>query len=334
MSEHALKTRPGLNALASRQPMAANDEERRAQFATSIQRDPLGQVSCRLGDRSCAGAHASALNRATTFSPANTTSAMLRLQRQYGNHYVQRVLGLSAHDFTRGDGAGTVRRSCPGCGGAYDREGKCSTCHTPRQPSTPTHPAIEHAIGDHEDSRGGSGVSSVELIPASPLPHAIPDSSGRASRHEAGTLTNDVFSISEVRVNRDGVPRKFSVSDLPGAWISRKMNWGRTACHMACWGLGGGLAAIVAAACAIGSTVTIGGLAIPCVYLVVGGAVAAGGLAALCSDACDQVIADNPSAQADADPEAPAVADESGRALSEETVEDVAETDVAETEVA
>ena len=58
----------------------------------ALERDPTAQLACRVGDASCAGAHAETLNRATV-QPAPDT--LLRLQRQYGNRFVQRVVNLS-----------------------------------------------------------------------------------------------------------------------------------------------------------------------------------------------------------------------------------------------
>ncbi len=56
---------------------------------------PLNQVACRLGDASCAGAHATRLNRALSSRRSGSGHALLKLQRQYGNRYVQRVLAVS-----------------------------------------------------------------------------------------------------------------------------------------------------------------------------------------------------------------------------------------------
>jgi hypothetical protein len=61
----------------------------------TAQRDPLNQVVCRLGDNSCAGAHAAALDRGSARQPARNAQSLLQLQRQYGNRYVQRVLRAS-----------------------------------------------------------------------------------------------------------------------------------------------------------------------------------------------------------------------------------------------
>jgi hypothetical protein len=56
--------------------------------------DPTESVSCRLGDASCAGAHASTLRRSTGGVPRQAADSVLRLQREYGNHFVQRVVGV------------------------------------------------------------------------------------------------------------------------------------------------------------------------------------------------------------------------------------------------
>lgn len=56
--------------------------------------DPLAQVSCRLGDGSCANAHASALNHNKAPSSIVRRESILQLQRHYGNHYVQRILAM------------------------------------------------------------------------------------------------------------------------------------------------------------------------------------------------------------------------------------------------
>jgi hypothetical protein len=53
---------------------------------TAVAREPADAVSCRLGDASCAAAHAARLDRSTA------PDTLLRLQRQFGNRYVGRVL--------------------------------------------------------------------------------------------------------------------------------------------------------------------------------------------------------------------------------------------------
>jgi len=92
MQERKLKASAETEPILSRQAVERQAEEPAAQGILSPQRDPLAQVTCRVGDASCAGAHASTLNRATASQPSLAGHSLLQLQRQYGNHYVQRVL--------------------------------------------------------------------------------------------------------------------------------------------------------------------------------------------------------------------------------------------------
>ncbi|MEZ4733110.1 MAG: DUF4157 domain-containing protein [Caldilineaceae bacterium] len=85
----------------ARQPAKEHQEEFDSASRSTLQRDPLVQLSCRVGDAACAGAHADTLNRAAgQLAP----DALLRLQRQYGNRFVQRVVTLARS----GDGSATV----------------------------------------------------------------------------------------------------------------------------------------------------------------------------------------------------------------------------------
>jgi len=88
----------------ARQPAKDHQEEMQKQSTPGIQRDPTAQLSCRLGDAACAGAHAETLNRAPDVQTAQTPETLLRLQRQYGNRFVQRVVELSRS----GDGPADV----------------------------------------------------------------------------------------------------------------------------------------------------------------------------------------------------------------------------------
>jgi hypothetical protein len=88
-----------------RQPAREHEQEEPGrQPAVQVQRDPLSQVGCREGDASCAGAHASTLSRATDARPARAEGSLLRLQREYGNRFVRRVVDLSR----KGQGEGDV----------------------------------------------------------------------------------------------------------------------------------------------------------------------------------------------------------------------------------
>jgi hypothetical protein len=72
----------------------------------TVSRDPVDNVVCRVGDGSCASAHAGVLNRSKHLDGASFGHSLLRLQRQYGNQYVGQVLsrasteGEPAHDMS------------------------------------------------------------------------------------------------------------------------------------------------------------------------------------------------------------------------------------------
>lgn len=95
MHNRQIDTRPETKPSVLRQAVERQAEQAGAQEIVSAQRDPLAQVTCRIGDTSCANTHASTLNRATASRPIRGVQSLLKLQRQYGNRYVQRVLALA-----------------------------------------------------------------------------------------------------------------------------------------------------------------------------------------------------------------------------------------------
>ena len=61
--------------------------------------NPLENISCRIGDSACAAKHVSVIQRAGLFHPMNEgqkVQSLLRLQQQYGNRFVQRVIAQYA----------------------------------------------------------------------------------------------------------------------------------------------------------------------------------------------------------------------------------------------
>jgi hypothetical protein len=57
--------------------------------------EPLESISCKVGDTACAAKHTSAIQRTGLFHPINgiqKARSLLRLQQQYGNRFVQRVI--------------------------------------------------------------------------------------------------------------------------------------------------------------------------------------------------------------------------------------------------
>jgi hypothetical protein len=99
------KATVGQVRLVMRQPVREHEQDVPERPATGqVQRDPLAQVPCREGDAGCAGEHAATLQRATDQQPARARGSLLRLQRDYGNQYVRRVVNL----FRKGQGEGDV----------------------------------------------------------------------------------------------------------------------------------------------------------------------------------------------------------------------------------
>jgi len=83
------------SAVKALQRLTADRSEERETSAPAVEREVVDRVTCRAGDDSCATAHASTLNRATSSQPERAERSLLQLQRQYGNHYVERVLSLA-----------------------------------------------------------------------------------------------------------------------------------------------------------------------------------------------------------------------------------------------
>lgn len=59
---------------------------------------------------------------------------------------------------------------------------------------------------------------------------------------------------------------------------------GGVLCRAVCWAAGSAVCAAVGVACAVGSTVTIGGLVVPCTAAIIAACAAGGGGASICSD--------------------------------------------------
>ena len=61
--------------------------------------NPLENLTCKIGDSACAAKHVSVIQRAGLFHPMNESQkvqSLLRLQQQYGNRFVQRVIAQHA----------------------------------------------------------------------------------------------------------------------------------------------------------------------------------------------------------------------------------------------
>ncbi|MBM3235932.1 DUF4157 domain-containing protein [Candidatus Poribacteria bacterium] len=57
--------------------------------------NPLANITCKMGDKACAAKHVSTIHRTELFHPMNESQkvqSLLKLQQQYGNRFVQRVI--------------------------------------------------------------------------------------------------------------------------------------------------------------------------------------------------------------------------------------------------
>ena len=95
MPNREFDTKTETRSSLSRQVLERQRDEHEARDARLPQRGLFAPVISGIGDASSAGVHASMLNRATNGRPSRAGQSLLRLQRQYGNRYVQRVLALA-----------------------------------------------------------------------------------------------------------------------------------------------------------------------------------------------------------------------------------------------
>ena len=95
MQHREFDTRTETKPSLTRQVVERQKDEHKARGARLPQRDPFEPLISGIGDASSAGLHASMLNRATDRQPSRAGQSLLRLQRQYGNRYVQKVLALA-----------------------------------------------------------------------------------------------------------------------------------------------------------------------------------------------------------------------------------------------
>lgn len=73
--------------------------------------DAASQVSCRVGDASCAGAHAETLRRSTDTQVSGAPDSLLRLQRRYGNRFLRRVLAVARKSDEGGEASPEIERA-------------------------------------------------------------------------------------------------------------------------------------------------------------------------------------------------------------------------------
>ncbi|QCP49798.1 DUF4157 domain-containing protein [Trinickia violacea] len=106
------------SALAATSLARRNDERLAAAIriqpaspGAAVARDPVDRVACRIGDASCASAHAGVLSRSKRLDGAGAQQSLLRLQRDFGNQYVGRVLSRVAGEGEQAQDMTAIERS-------------------------------------------------------------------------------------------------------------------------------------------------------------------------------------------------------------------------------
>jgi hypothetical protein len=136
---------------------------------SAVQSDRVDRAACRIGDASGASAHASTLNRSALGYNSSVEGSLLRLQRQYGNHYVGQILSRTDAGEEQGeDNLNAVGRSIDKArgGGA----------------------SLDHAVQGQMESSFGANFGGVRIHTDT---HA--DSLNRALNARAFATGKDIF---------------------------------------------------------------------------------------------------------------------------------------------
>ena len=102
--------------IADRQVLQLMAAQRWAPAPTRLVSRAVGEgstdgISCKLGDASCAAAHAATVSRSARGQRTTVHRSLLRLQRQFGNRYVGQVLRQAASMDSAGSDMAAIERS-------------------------------------------------------------------------------------------------------------------------------------------------------------------------------------------------------------------------------
>jgi hypothetical protein len=170
----------------------------------------VGGVSCRLGDASCASAHAASVSRSAGGQRLSMQRSLLQLQRQYGNRYVGQVLRQASA--VEGDGSAmeTIERSID-----QARGGGQGMDHGTRARMESAFGTDFSGVRIHTDSRADTLSQSLSAR-AFTTGH---DVFFRQGEYNPGTSSGRELLAHElthvVQQNGDGIRRKMTVSQ-PG----------------------------------------------------------------------------------------------------------------------
>src|SRR5215510_3264562 len=204
------------------QPTVDRAEQTDVERSPALQREPIDQVTCRAGDKSCATAHAAAINRATASQPARAGRSLLQLQKQYGNRYVEQVLSLARTDAESNSVHPTVERAIQeqrGGGqtldlgvrrqmeGAFGADFSRVRVHTGTQANTLNHALSARAFTTGQDIffregayQPGSTVGR-ELL-AHELTHVVQQNGGQVRRKMSVSQPGDAHEVEAEQTAR------------------------------------------------------------------------------------------------------------------------------------
>jgi hypothetical protein len=111
MSERETIEKTPSVTIARRNETRTMDGGKPSSPGTAIARDAVDGLSCRVGDASCAGAHASAISRSKKIDTACAQRSLLKLQTRYGNQFVGRVIERASNGEASSSDMNAIERS-------------------------------------------------------------------------------------------------------------------------------------------------------------------------------------------------------------------------------
>ena len=207
MSKHELGSHQSSGMLLAREGAELESNATLARAAVSA--EAVDRVACRIGDASNAAAHASIISRSEQGKGFAAERSLLRLQRQYGNQYVGRVLRQASESHDNGDMDAVERSIDQARGGGHGMD------HSTRTSMESAFGADFSGVRIHTDARADS------------LNHAVSarafatgqDVFFRQGEYNPGAASGRELLAHElthvVQQNGNGIQRKMTVSE-PG----------------------------------------------------------------------------------------------------------------------
>ncbi|MGA7816445.1 DUF4157 domain-containing protein [Caballeronia sp.] len=176
---------------------------------TFVARDAVDRVSCRVGDASCAGAHAGAISRFMKIDAASAQRSVLKLQSCYGNRYVGRVIDRAAIGEAQHADMGAIERSIES-----SRSGGQGMDHSTRTRMETAFGADFSGVRIHHDAHSDELGRSLSAR-AFATGHDVYFRQGEYSPGTSGGRELLAHELTHVVQQTGGVQRKMTVSQ-PG----------------------------------------------------------------------------------------------------------------------